>query len=951
MGMVIYNNTAAMFALHENRKNEKGLAKTLKQAASGMKLNSAADDASGYTISERMRIKLRALDQNDRNVKNGAAMLQTASGAVQEQVSLLKTIREKVIDANNDTNTEADRATIQKEIDQYYDQISEVVYNTEYNGEKILLGNAVSETVSSWEILNSAVLADDSEIAGLFPDLNFDSLDNEEGPFATFGKSTDDIAYDGYNITNENPTALEGASASNTNGKYLTGGTKGQSNVLEIDLSSYQLSELNNTSFRVNTPSTDYIFNLTMDMTNKYRGGEKIDISACSSVADVANVIKNTIASRLGNTYDVTSSGSKITLTTKEDGEKTNSTGNYNVLGAEFSGGTVKNDGRGSAQATGLPFGSFTGGKNEQGHWTYKPDPNDVDGPPIPDKWVVDSPATKAQVTVNGIDNVAAGSGFTLQNGYRGYTDSLVFKDDASGLTYDSANGYYTIGKNYSGNFSLAGFNCTLAGGKLTAESMYPGSSSNSSSFTDGVTAIPSSSTTYTATTKLDANHSGSLVNKKAGADGQTAHWDIDLSAYNTSDAAKAEDFIKAYLGKAVYMSGRSGYEYEFIDTGTSSGMDGLYKIANSRTIDLNEVRNGVAAGKTVAEAFSAVVVNELGTSYAQEITAADGTVTGVSFLADMPGENGNNRFMSVRSGELRHYTVDWKNWADTQGVTDIPAALHEKGLRFYCPTDASQWVNLRFVNGKSDIDNDRPASGNASSDIKTLTIDVSGIGSVEDLVKKIDTDLNNYLTNTYKHNLMVTSDPKTGTTTIYDSRRKTVMNGNYAGLQEKGAKIGNGVMDNVIKTTRNIYVDDRVIQHTDKSNMNIHIKIPQTTLDQIFGYKEGTHHISEYNVMTKDMREKLLGVPPDKGILDKGMDYLLDAQTLIGAQIVHMQIADDNIITQQENTTHSESVIRDADMAKTMMEYAKHNILSQASQSMLAQANQSSQGVLSLLQ
>lgn len=114
MGMSIYNNLTAMSALHENNRNEKSLAKMLKRAASGMKINSAGDDASGYAISEKMRVKLRALEQNDRNVKNGASMLRTASGAVQEQTNLLKTIKQKVIDASNDTNTDQDREVIQK---------------------------------------------------------------------------------------------------------------------------------------------------------------------------------------------------------------------------------------------------------------------------------------------------------------------------------------------------------------------------------------------------------------------------------------------------------------------------------------------------------------------------------------------------------------------------------------------------------------------------------------------------------------------------------------------------------------------------------------------------------------------------------------------------------------------------------------------------------------------
>ncbi|MDD6217970.1 MAG: flagellin [Selenomonadaceae bacterium] len=98
-------------------------------------------------------------------------------------------------------------------------------------------------------------------------------------------------------------------------------------------------------------------------------------------------------------------------------------------------------------------------------------------------------------------------------------------------------------------------------------------------------------------------------------------------------------------------------------------------------------------------------------------------------------------------------------------------------------------------------------------------------------------------------------------------------------------------------------------------------------------------------------MREQLLGVPPDKGILDEGIEYLLDANTMIGSQINHMWTAGANITVARESTTAAESVIRDADMAKTMADYSRENILSQAAQAMLAQANQVPSTVLELLQ
>ena len=950
MGMSIYNNLTAMSALHENNRNEKSLAKMLKRAASGMKINSAGDDASGYAISEKMRVKLRALEQNDRNVKNGASMLRTASGAVQEQTNLLKTIKQKVIDASNDTNTDQDREVIQKEIDHCYSQMADIVYDTEFNGEKILLGNSVAEVVSSWEVLNNAMLADDSDIPGLLADANESSLDGEQGPFATFGKATDKVPYDGYNTKAESPAAWPESSAKNTNGDYMVGGTKGVSNTIDLDLSQYtnfsatSQYPLDNTTFCVNSPNYPYrhYFTLTTNTSNNYKEGSKIDISGCGSTADVANAIQNAIANSLGNVYSVSVSGSKVTLTTKQDGVVTNGN-DYNTEGATLAGGTSTPNGHDGATGTGLAIGAFTGGKDAITHTETRTDPADPDLKY--DVTVEDVPAVKAKLEIPNISSVTPGSGMTIKDAYYG-TSYLSFRDDNGGLKYDSASGHYTVGRNYQGNFNISGMHCSMSNGSLMAEvstgGVYGG---NNSSITDGITEYRPAAVTYTATTPLTG-----ITNNKTGADGKTAHWDLDLSAYNASDETMAEDLINKYKGKTLAPDADNRPpEYEFIDTGSSAGMDGLYKVTTN-TIDLNEVRNQVKAGKTVAEAFANVLHGRIGNT--EILTAADNTtVNAIRMKATSPGEVGNSQKVSSQTGELRHYTIDWQNWVDTQGIADIPAALHEKGIRFYCPTDASQWVNVRFVNGFSDLDAERPASGNANMDIKTLTIDLSAVDSVETLVETIDTELGDYLKNKYKHNLLVTSDPKTGTTTIYDQRRKTVLDKTGYDKQEKGAKIGTGIMDNIIKSNRNIYVNDLVVQHTDKASMNIHVRIPQTSIDQIFGYKEGTRHISEYNVMTKDMRDKLLGIPPDKGILDRGINYLLDAQTTIGAQMNHMDYADNNIITSHENITSAESVIRDADMAKTMMEYAKSNLFAQGSQSMLAQANQTPQAVISLLQ
>ena len=102
---------------------------------------------------------------------------------------------------------------------------------------------------------------------------------------------------------------------------------------------------------------------------------------------------------------------------------------------------------------------------------------------------------------------------------------------------------------------------------------------------------------------------------------------------------------------------------------------------------------------------------------------------------------------------------------------------------------------------------------------------------------------------------------------------------------------------------------------------------------------------LAEVSLLTRDKATASLDV------IDNAIDYALDEATHLGAIVNRLEYTEANLTTANENTQGSESVIRDADMAKAMTDYTKSNVLTQAAQSMLAQANQSSSAVLSLLQ
>lgn len=149
-GMVVKNNMSATNTLNVLNRNAGELTKSLRKVSSGMRINSAGDDSSGYAIGERMAVQMRSLDQDNRNTQNGNSMLKVAEGAVANTVEIISTLKEKVLNAANDTNTDSDRAQIQKELDQMVDQIDDNA-NVTYNGMYMIDGsknNIVNQTAT-----------------------------------------------------------------------------------------------------------------------------------------------------------------------------------------------------------------------------------------------------------------------------------------------------------------------------------------------------------------------------------------------------------------------------------------------------------------------------------------------------------------------------------------------------------------------------------------------------------------------------------------------------------------------------------------------------------------------------------------------------------------------------------------------------------------------------------
>lgn len=141
MGLYVNTNSAALNARRNLNNTSRSMAQSFQRLSSGLRINSAKDDAAGLSISERMTSQIRGINQAVRNAGDGVSLAQTAEGALQETTSILQRMRELSVQSANDTNTQGDRQSIQDEVDQLVDELDRIAENTTFNSQKILDGS------------------------------------------------------------------------------------------------------------------------------------------------------------------------------------------------------------------------------------------------------------------------------------------------------------------------------------------------------------------------------------------------------------------------------------------------------------------------------------------------------------------------------------------------------------------------------------------------------------------------------------------------------------------------------------------------------------------------------------------------------------------------------------------------------------------------------------------
>src|SRR3712207_4783428 len=130
------------------------LAKSVEKLSSGLRINRAADDAAGLTISEKLRGQVRGLNQAVRNAQDGISMIQTAEGGLNEVHTILQRMRELSVQASNDTLTQTDRDSISQEMVALGSEIDRIGNNTQFNTKAVLTGNLATQNAGTGTLAN-----------------------------------------------------------------------------------------------------------------------------------------------------------------------------------------------------------------------------------------------------------------------------------------------------------------------------------------------------------------------------------------------------------------------------------------------------------------------------------------------------------------------------------------------------------------------------------------------------------------------------------------------------------------------------------------------------------------------------------------------------------------------------------------------------------------------------
>ena len=201
MAQVINTNIASLNAQRNLTKSQSMLSTSLQRLSSGLRINSAKDDAAGLAISERFTAQIRGLNQAVRNANDGISLAQTAEGALGEVTNNLQRVRELAVESSNATNSASDRVAMQAEVAQLLAEVDRVATQTNFNGVNLLDGSFSSQTFQVGANVGETISVSsiqDSTIVGL--SLTDSAATRTDGTAVTAALLAGDLTVNGVDV-------------------------------------------------------------------------------------------------------------------------------------------------------------------------------------------------------------------------------------------------------------------------------------------------------------------------------------------------------------------------------------------------------------------------------------------------------------------------------------------------------------------------------------------------------------------------------------------------------------------------------------------------------------------------------------------------------------------------------------------------------------------------------
>ncbi|WP_407945739.1 flagellin N-terminal helical domain-containing protein [Paenibacillus puerhi] len=907
--MRINHNISALNTHRQLAGNTAATGKSLEKLSSGLRINRAGDDAAGLAISEKMRGQIRGLEQAQRNSQDAISLIQTAEGALNETHSILQRMRELAAQSANGTNSTEDRQAIQEEINQLTSEINRIGNTTEFNTKSLLKGELNVKKVSTSNVTGGAVsgniLITNSNTAA---SATGSALGNVNISSVGGGTVTGNVAYANPSTTNSGPNvtvtsaiATGGVNAAATLGadfSVVSAATQGATITSSI---AYATPATAGTGPNVTAGDNELTINLNGVVKTITLTVEDYASSGTLGAADFVADLETKIQALGGAFANVTVSfdaNDKIVFKTNDATDSFSLTGG-NALNHLSTAG----DGSDLVSGADTPNNELTltvGGTTQTISLTAAD--YDMTGAVGRNAFLADlnTQLGGAFGTGNVVATFDGSNKLVLTNNAKGISSTItsISGSAAAALGLDAGNANYVQGTEK--NLLTVTLNNQTHTVSLATTDYSAGGTDGASDFVADIQA------------KIQAL-GGDFASVTVGFDNNNhiVFTTADSSDQFTIDGGGAAALIGTSFTTGTQGSGNN--QLSVTVGGATKNItlaDGNYNLTNAgdRTTFLNDLNSKLdtafGTGNAVAS-FNAdnqlVITNSLtgSSSSIGAVTGSAASALGLGSAALQQGQNANNTGTLTIDGINVNISLAAGNYTAGGLASDL-----QSQIRAADPALAEATVSLadgKFVISTGTQGSNGSVTIGADELAKTLKLTASEGAQSTVGADAVDQGLKMQIG---------ANNGQTLTVDIGDMRSLALgISGTSSGAAQ------GSVAGAVFTSTQSV--------------------------------TNGTNNTgAEYGLDVTTSEKATAAVE----VLDNAIKAVSNERSKLGAFQNRLEHTINNLGASAENLTAAESRIRDVDMAKEMMAFTKNNILSQAAQAMLAQANQQPQGVLQLL-